>query len=42
MPPQFHAALNEALTPTRADVLAAEQLVLDTLAARGTVRTDAL
>ncbi|SOC47851.1 hypothetical protein SAMN05660748_1079 [Blastococcus aggregatus] len=42
VPPQFHAALDEALTPTRADVLAAKQLVLDTLAARGAVTTDAL
>jgi hypothetical protein len=39
VPPRFDAALDEALTPTRADVLAAKQLVLETLSARGAMYT---
>jgi len=37
-PEEFHAALLEAITPTRADVLAAKQVALATLADRGVAR----
>ena len=42
MPAKFHEPLDEAVTPTRADVLAAKQLVLETLATHGAMHTEAL
>lgn len=39
VPPRFDAAFDGAVTPTRADILAAKQLVLDTLSAGGAMHT---